>query len=329
MNSLDLYYILRQKYLSEDSIWNSYKLIDVDTIISRIYNEIFRFPFSLKKSPFVYAMINMIKRKNSYNESSVNKVTANGIFVTDAYVIMQGLVEYISNFSFTATNCFQKYEKYLFNSEMSEKEQMRQMQEINCKLWEIKNRISERRREFSLNRKNVVADEVYQQMFRRNEVRMEQNRNNIQLWHNKQDEISAKLIKMQPSVSQLLENFMSFSDNITNQYVLQFAKMQIELFDFISEVYVYHKKKIKLSENQDYVNSVLNYKDFMDSICDGLAVFGIEEICSEPGTCFDGMIHEPDINLFSSKTALIEESIRTGFKYKDIIIQKEKIKIKE
>ena len=161
------------------------------------------------------------------------------------------------------------------------------------------------------------------------ETRREQNRTHVLLWHDEQAGISAKLMEMQPVLSQLLKGFLTFSDNITEQYVLQFARMQIELFDLISDAYLYHKKRAEFSGSQDYVNAVLNYEVYMFSIVDSLAVFGVEEICTGPEESFDGMIHEPDSDSFSTKTALVEESVRSGFRYKDLIIQKERVRIKK
>ena len=120
---------------------------------------------------------------------------------------------------------------------------------------------------------------------------------------------------------------MGFSDKITEKYVLQFARMQIELYNLISDNYIYHKEVSEKSGNQDYINAVSNYEEFLYSLSDALAVFGVEEIVSYPGDAFDGKIHETESNGFSSRSAVIKKSIRTGYRYKDIIIQKEKVAV--
>lgn len=155
-------------------------------------------------------------------------------------------------------------------------------------------------------------------------VKKEKN-NNIQEWHDEQQRIREEFAKMQPAVSSVLEGFMTFSDNITESYVLQFAKQQIELYNLIADNYSYHNEKCGEVKNVDYKNAVANYQEFMEIIVDNLAAFGIEEICSIPGVIFDGQIHMADNSEFSSKESTVTKSIRSGFRYQDIIIQKERV----
>lgn len=158
-------------------------------------------------------------------------------------------------------------------------------------------------------------------------VRRKANKEVIDKWHSEIEDISSTLKTIQPDVSKMLENIMGFSDKITEKYVLQFARMQIELYNFISDNYMYHKSASEQSGNQDYINAVSNYEEFLYSISDALAVFGIEEISSCPGDSFDGKIHEAESNDFSSRRAIIKKCIRSGYRYKDVIIQKEKVEI--
>lgn len=158
-------------------------------------------------------------------------------------------------------------------------------------------------------------------------VRRKENKEIIDKWHSEIEDISSTLKSIQPDVSKMLENIMGFSDKITEKYVLQFARLQIELYNFISDNYMYHKSVSEQSGNQDYINAVSNYEEFLYSISDALAVFGIEEISSCPGENFDGKIHEAESNDFSSRRAVIKKCIRSGYRYKDVVIQKEKVEI--
>lgn len=158
-------------------------------------------------------------------------------------------------------------------------------------------------------------------------TRRKENKEIIDKWHSEIDDMNQTLKSIQPDVSKMLENIMGFSDKITEKYVLQFARMQIELYNFISDNYIYHKEVSEKSGNQDYINAVSNYEEFLYSLSDALAVFGVEEIVSYPGDAFDGKIHETESNGFSSRSAVIKKSIRTGYRYKDIIIQKEKVAV--
>lgn len=158
-------------------------------------------------------------------------------------------------------------------------------------------------------------------------ARRKENREIIDKWHSEIDDIGSTLKSIQPDVSKMLENIMGFSDKITEKYVLQFARMQVELYNFIYDNYMYHKEVSENSGNQDYINAVSNYEEFLYSLSDSLAVFGVEEIVSSPGDSFEGKIHEAPTNDFSSRSAVIKKSVRSGYRYKDIIIQKEKVEI--
>lgn len=158
-------------------------------------------------------------------------------------------------------------------------------------------------------------------------TRRKENKEIIDKWHSEIDDMNQTLKSIQPDVSKMLENIMGFSDKITEKYVLQFARMQIELYNFISDNYIYHKEMSEKSGNQDYINAVSNYEEFLYSLSDALAVFGVEEIVSYPGDAFDGKIHQVQTDIFSSRSAVIKKSVRSGYRYKDVVIQKEKVEI--
>lgn len=153
------------------------------------------------------------------------------------------------------------------------------------------------------------------------------NRNlNVHHWHEETAEMNRQLLEMQPMVGGLLNKMMSFSNDVTENYILRFAKMQIELFNLIADNYEYHKQALENSSDQDYANAVSNYMEFLDMIADNLSLFGIEEIKSDCGTGFDGSIHEVVGNMdFSPRSSMVAKSVRMGFRYKDVVIQKEKI----
>ncbi len=313
MDSLELYYHFQQNYLNDKTVDDTLKLNDVDVLIGQICSEIFGAEPALEGSPFLCEVMYRVRQADAGDKVSKNKA-----FIVDAYIIVQGVAEYIKDQRFTAEKYFSGYEKYLFSESMPRGNQAKRMQKIKEVLERLTVEINGEKCSFTPKKKTASGMD---------EKRREQNRVHVQLWHDEQARISEKLMEMQPALGQLIKGFMNFSDTITEQYVLQFAKMQAELFDLIWDACLYHKKKAESSGSRDYMNAVLNYEEYMFSIVDSLAAFGIEEICSSPGTAFDGMIHEPDSGSFSTKTALVGESVRSGFRYKDIIIQKEKIKI--
>lgn len=340
MDSLNLYYSFQDKYSHNENISDSSKLNEIDTLINQIRREIFNPSAPFETSSFMNEVIHMVMEI----DFSKGKWTSK-IFICDAYIVMEGLTAYMKDSKFIAKSYFEGCEKYLFNGFKISDDEIRQVEKIKDMLGQLKEltetgqpedkpnkmhsfQIDKPQLYLTDNIKTASVSEAEVQSPRKSEERAKQNQINIQLWHDEQAGISAKLLEMQPIASQLLKNFMSFSDNITEKYILQFARMQIELFNLIHDGYAYHKKKATLSGNKNYVNAICNYDEYMLSIIDHLSVFGIEEIISHPKIRFNGIIHEPDIDSFSAKTALIAESIRSGFRYKDIIIQKEKVKIK-
>lgn len=341
MDSLQLYFTFQHKYFFNENTTDGSKLNAVDELINQICTEIFNPPAPFEKSSFLNEVIRSVERINDSKKSWVSKV-----FLSDAYIVTLGLVAYMEDPRFITQNFFRECENFLFNGKRIEDDDMRQVIKIKHLLTQLKEKTDIIRSKTAINRNYVsqvdkpqtnsfnntstkinAVKEPENHLPPKNERRMEQNKINVQLWHDEQAGINAKLMEMQPVISQLLKDFMAFSDKITEQYVLQFARMQIELFNLIYDGYVYHKKEAGLSGNKDYVNAISNYNEYMLSIIDHLSVFGIEEIVSNPGTTFDGTIHESDTVSFSSKNALIAESVRSGFKYKNIVIQKEKIKI--
>lgn len=158
--------------------------------------------------------------------------------------------------------------------------------------------------------------------------RLEDNRRSIQEWHESQKAIAGEIAKIQPDISRVLKGFMSFSDKVTEDYVMQFAKMYIALFNLISDSLDSQRKKAERSGNNDYINAVMNYEDFCGMIVDDLSAFGVDEIKTSPGEKFDGKIHEVvNTSHFTASLATVTESIRSGFMYNGIVIQKEKVNV--
>lgn len=149
---------------------------------------------------------------------------------------------------------------------------------------------------------------------------------NIQRWHDELSSVNLGLKELQPLISDSLKRVISFSDDITESCVLQFARMFIDLFNLINDNYDYHSDVSERSGNNDYINAVNNYRVFSESIIDYLSAYGIEEIKSAKGMSFDGSIHEPyGVSDFSPKRAVVKKSKRSGFRYNDIVVQKEKV----
>ena len=158
--------------------------------------------------------------------------------------------------------------------------------------------------------------------------RSELRREKISAWHNEQTKLSQSLKALQLPAQKILEDLRSFSDSLAENYVMQFAAAQIELFNLIADNFDSHAPKAALSQNSDYRAAVDNCKDYLDMIIDALADFGVEEISSADGTPFDGKIHDVrNTKMFSPRLATVKKSLRPGFKYGERVLQKEAVEV--
>lgn len=361
MNSLQLY---RSVYSNVNLQCGLNRLKKVDEIVQCIIEEIMIEPYDLNKSSLIKEAMRLIENINMDNGMLGSQT---GLYSYDIYVIMKALREKINDANFTVTESthFQNCEKNLFKKKKFGGNQQEKMNEINRILKDIQKIVDEKKRKIILNtrKKKKIYNISSSQLIGRTKINestrelddgtqgrsvggelskknygvfqteklLERSNNckiNIQRWHDENQAILRKLNEMQPSISEILQKMMQFSNEITENYVLQFAKMQIGLFNLIADNLQYHMSVVNKSNNQDYYNAVANYQEFMDMIIDNLSAFGIEEISSVVGSKFDGNLHEVrDSNDFSPRLSSIKESVRTGFKYKDLVIQKERVRV--
>lgn len=159
-------------------------------------------------------------------------------------------------------------------------------------------------------------------------ARREDNAPKIEEWHKGQTELTERVRELQYPAQKLLEDFRSFSTTLTENYIVQFAKTQIELFNLITDNYAWHSSRAETSQSKDYYKAVDNYRSYLELIVDALADFGIEEILSDPKTRFDGKIHDvKNTKNFYPQTATIKKSLRSGFRYGELILQKEEVEV--
>ena len=159
-------------------------------------------------------------------------------------------------------------------------------------------------------------------------LRLESNRKKISAWQEQQANLAQSLKNLQEPTQNLLEDLRNFSKKLTEDYVTKFAFTQIDLFNLIADNFNYHAPRAEKSQSDDYYNAVENYRGYLEIIIDALADFGIEEISSKSGTRFDGRIHEvKNTQNFSPRTATIRKSLRSGFKYGELVLQKEEVEL--
>lgn len=159
-------------------------------------------------------------------------------------------------------------------------------------------------------------------------IRRKDNWQKILAWHNEHETLIQSVKDLQQPAQALLEDLRNFSKTLTENYIVQFASAQIELFNLIADCFRSHAPRAEKSQNKDYYNAVMNYESYLEMIVDALADFGVEEISSSAGTRFDGKIHDvKNTKNFYPQTATIKNSLRSGFRYGDLILQKESVEV--
>lgn len=331
------------------------RLKHVAELVNCIYDEIFTEPFDLKNSSFIRKVIELTKNGGLPEMSYWNDYD---ISLWDAYYIVKELLKRVKNESDNVLNSQDtEYVMHMFQSYPVQESGRRVIDKIYYYLKTIKEIVDSETIECEENKETDVVsiefektgkdDSEYvevstsktdhavlvtcqKELTNRIELRTKSNKSNIQNWHNNMEDLHRRLQEIQPSVSSMLEKIMTFSNDLTDNYILQFGRMNIDLYNLISDNYDYHVNVSEVSGNKDYINAVLNYEEFQSLIVDNLAAFGIEEIVTPSGVPFERSIHEVVNNdMFSPKSAVVKKSLRSGFRYGDIVIQKERIKVGE
>lgn len=161
-------------------------------------------------------------------------------------------------------------------------------------------------------------------------------------WHKRKTENQETLMQMVKSMDEMRKNMESiqadmnaanqkmicYSDNITEEFSFRFYEALISFYDDISEFYKYHKEKADESDLDDYKDCAENYQEFLYTIEEIFAKFGIKKISSSTGDSFDGAIHKATVNEFDPRASVVDESIKAGFIYGETILRKEIVSVK-
>lgn len=344
-DSYSLYLEIRCK---NGQMYENEKSKKAEELIVCIYNELMgQWPYKADYATFIREVKIML---NVYNEQFLLmaedgqqgyfiKDAISLISMADAYIVITELCEYIKNGGFTNGGYRHRFCCFLFNGHPTLEGPQKDREQVGERLKTL-DEIVENLNKARMNaadgfphvqgehRWNILADE--KALAERAQLRMRDNRARVQAWRREQTQIREKIARMQPSAGKELEKFISSSNNIIKDSFLQFASEMIEVFNLISDGYAYHRRIVEASDNADYLQAVLSYEEFCLSIIDCLALFEVEEIRTPSGERFNGQIHEPVGNAragFAAKAAFVTESVRAGFKYKDVIIQKEKVRV--
>ncbi|MBO6046236.1 MAG: nucleotide exchange factor GrpE [Erysipelotrichaceae bacterium] len=152
--------------------------------------------------------------------------------------------------------------------------------------------------------------------------------NNVKEFNERFVQLDDDILKIQSSATEVVNQVINFKQELTNNYILQFASSLIDLYDMIADSYDYHHKNIEMTDDQNYRNAIFNYETFLEEIIDKLSYLGVTTIISEPGDSLNGSYHQVVNTQSFSSRAIVSKSVRAGFMYKDRMLRKERIEVK-
>lgn len=357
MNSFELYNDYFQKSKTQP-LKPEQKSILINDVVKNVFAELNTPPFELGNSPFLVNVGKIIEIITaSANKFFPTPWKGKNIVMVDAFAVVLGVKQSFlnKNYNLSSDDNISCYSEYFLQDLNAGNEEKEFIADITRNLKEVQKILRELQAQYQTTR--VAVDqkvtfqtdvqpqestkktnsqiecqkhiaEIEEKRVEESKNRRENNRQKISVWHIKQAEVIQSVKSLQMPAQALLEDFRYFSKKLTENYIIQFANSQIELFNSIADSFDWHESRAKESQNKDYHDAVANYKSYLEMIVDALANFGVEEISSEEGTPFDGKIHDAkNTRNFSPKFATVKKSLRAGFRYGDLILQKEEVEV--
>jgi molecular chaperone GrpE (heat shock protein) len=140
---------------------------------------------------------------------------------------------------------------------------------------------------------------------------------------------AANLEPLRASTRDMLRAVIKLGENTAFDNTEQMLKELIAFYNLILDSNRKHKAKAKKSGDPDYMQLAENCSEFLEYILDIMADFGAEEIKSPMGTVFQASIHElkATAHPLSLKDCVVRRSVRSGFRFRDNILQKELVTV--
>lgn len=141
--------------------------------------------------------------------------------------------------------------------------------------------------------------------------------------------LSQALTQVNESMQQLQQinaAVRQMEDMIIRENTEKAYAQMFELYSLIADTCEFMKKEISVSDDMNLINAYENMLSFMDMISEYMADYNIATLCSAPDTPFDGTRHKPmNGNAFDPHKAKVKESVRCGFLWNDVVLEKEKV----
>ena len=136
-----------------------------------------------------------------------------------------------------------------------------------------------------------------------------------------QKNITETLLETEKTLAGVHETLRRVEKQLTESFIQRVSIQLMELYDLAMDSY----ESISAREELPAGEILL---DLAEIVAQDLAEYGIEPIITDPGTPFGGAIHEAVGNdQFDPKSAIVQKSLRFGFRRDSVILRKEKVEI--
>ena len=136
-----------------------------------------------------------------------------------------------------------------------------------------------------------------------------------------QKNITETLLETEKTLAGVHETLRRVEKQLTESFIQRVSIQLMELYDLAMDSY----ESISAREELPAGEILL---DLAEIVAQDLAEYGIEPIITDPGTPFGGAIHEAVGNdQFDPRSAIVQKSLRFGFRRDSVILRKEKVEI--
>lgn len=136
---------------------------------------------------------------------------------------------------------------------------------------------------------------------------------------NEENKLTDVLSEARNILQQVNDQMHQVDEAVTQTNTKKAYTQLLELYNLIADIRDSEKR-----QKESYMTG--NLEVLLDMITEYLAEYGISSIASSPGECFQGKIHEGRSNrCFDPRYAVVHKSLRTGFRWGEQVIQKERV----
>ena len=136
-----------------------------------------------------------------------------------------------------------------------------------------------------------------------------------------QKKITETLLDTEKTLAGVHETLRGVEKQLTETFIQRVSIQLMELYDLAMDSY----ESISGQEGIPAGESLL---DLAEVAAQDLAEYGIEPIITEPGTAYNGAIHDAvGTEQFDPKSVIVQKSLRFGFRRDAVVLRREKVEI--